>query len=426
MSEQKEQSHPMKATIILASGVVLFCGWIIFWGFAAHWWQIFKSFLPPSIYFPVEEFFALNDHNSEWCELGKILIAGGFLVWAVRAVGRKLYLWEKTLVGMIVAVVILLLPPCLCAPWEKVYRINCISDMKNAWTELLLKYPDKLPDSFEVSTRYKHTVLYRGAGRKWDEPRFILFEDGSGHAGDLRHRFWSDGSIDHYYLWEKNPAGSPLDALDLEIKNGMLIQDYAPDSWMIVPSKNAADCLQLDFCPASDSEKRIRLALPPDVKKISFASFHFDLPSTDRTLYIRTHLLFRAEKSFLRKILDPKYKPEDIHAVTQISFSRAADGIHFSGKTSFRSISGNDIRTQSFPFQAVILPNGKIRKIIAESPDFEIKDGRLRIRYRTTSRFFKAYIDRWEDLRLPQDWQSKSHVENVRHNAKSRVENVQR
>ena len=76
--------------------------------------------------------------------------------------------------------------------------------MNIAWLELREKFPDKLPDSFEISSPLGHTVMYRGAGRSWKEPRFILFEDGSGHAGDLRHRFWSDGEIDVFYPWKMN------------------------------------------------------------------------------------------------------------------------------------------------------------------------------------------------------------------------------
>ena len=202
MPESKKQPHRMKAAIILAAGAVLFFLWLGFWSYGAQYWPSFRSLLPPSVYFPTEEFLALNDHNSPWCLVGGGLIAGGFIVWAIRANGRKLRIWESALSGLIVVLLLLFLLPCLCAPLEKGRRIRCISNMKIAWLELREKYPDKLPDSFEVPGPRSHTVRYRGAGRSRKEPRFILFEDGSGHAGDLRHRFWSDGKFDVFYPWK--------------------------------------------------------------------------------------------------------------------------------------------------------------------------------------------------------------------------------
>ena len=203
MPESEKQPHRMKAAVILAAGVVLTFLWIRFWHDGAQYWPAFRSLLPPSVYFPIEEFLALNDHNSPWCLVGGVLIAGGFIVWAIRANGRKLRIWESALLGLIVVLLLLILLPCLCAPREIGRRVSCISDLKNAWLELREKYPDKLPDSFEISSPRSHTVIYRGAGRSWKEPRFILFEDGSGHAGDLRHRFWSDGKIDAFYPWKE-------------------------------------------------------------------------------------------------------------------------------------------------------------------------------------------------------------------------------
>ena len=203
MPESEKQPHRMKAAVILAAGAVLFFLWLFLWSYGAQYWPAFRSLLPPSVYFPIEEFLALNDHNSPWCLVGGGLIAGGFIVWAIRANGRKLRIWESALLGLIVILLLMFLLPCLCAPREKGRRLRCVSKMKIAWLELLDKYPDKLPDSFEVPVSRSHTVRYRGAGRSWKEPRFILFEDGSGHAGDLRHRFWSDGKIDAYYPWKE-------------------------------------------------------------------------------------------------------------------------------------------------------------------------------------------------------------------------------
>ena len=202
MPEPSKQPHRMKAAVILAAGAVLFFLWLFLWSYGAQFWPAFRPLLPPSVYFPAEEFLALNDHNSPWCLVGGGLIAGGFTVWAIRANGRKLRIRENALLGLIVILLLMFLLPCLCAPREIGRRVSCISNMKNAWLELREKYPDKLPDSFVVPVSRSHTVRYRGAGRSWKEPRFILFEDGSSHAGDLRHRFWSDGKIEFFYPWK--------------------------------------------------------------------------------------------------------------------------------------------------------------------------------------------------------------------------------
>ena len=74
----------MKAAVILAAGAVLFFLWLFLWTYGAQYWPAFRPLLPPSVYFPAEEFLALNDHNSPWCLVGGGLIAGGFTVWAIR------------------------------------------------------------------------------------------------------------------------------------------------------------------------------------------------------------------------------------------------------------------------------------------------------------------------------------------------------
>ena len=202
MPEPSKQPHRMKAAVILAAGAVLFFLWLFLWTYGAQYWPAFRPLLPPSVYFPAEEFLALNDHNSPWCLVGGGLIAGGFMVWAIRANGRELRIRESALLGLIVIMLLMFLLPCLCAPREKGRRLTCISKMKIAWFELREKYPDKLPDHFEFPSPRSHTVRYRGAGKSWKGPRFILFEDASGHAGELRHRFWSDGKIDVFYPWK--------------------------------------------------------------------------------------------------------------------------------------------------------------------------------------------------------------------------------
>ena len=69
--------------------------------------------------------------------------------------------------------------------------------------ELFVRYPDRLPDHVQFQNRDGHAVRYLGKGHSWKEPKFILFEDAERcHAGDLRHRFWSDGKIEFFYPWK--------------------------------------------------------------------------------------------------------------------------------------------------------------------------------------------------------------------------------
>ena len=207
MPESEKQPHRMKAAVILAAGAVLFFLWLFLWSYGAQYWPAFRSLLPPSVYFPIEEFLALNDHNSPWSLIGGPVIAIGFLIWAIRTNnGGKMRLWEKALLGLIVISVLMFLLPCLRAPVETGRRLRCISEMKITYMELFVRYPDRLPDHVQFQNRDGHAVRYLGKGRSWKEPKFILFEDAERcHAGDLRHRIWSDGSVDHFYPWKGGP-----------------------------------------------------------------------------------------------------------------------------------------------------------------------------------------------------------------------------
>jgi len=215
MTDEKAPAPPekkhfrRKPALILAAGAVLFFLWLGLWSYGAQYWPEFRPLLPPSLYFRVEEILALNDRNSPLSLIGVCLITSGFLIWAIRANGRKLRIREGALPGLIVVLLLLFWLPGLRAPLEKVRRLKCTSGMKWAWLELRVKHPDKLPDKLpdEVDTllRKKHVMIrYHGAGRNWKEPRFILFEDeGRCHAGELRHRLWSDGKVESWYPWKE-------------------------------------------------------------------------------------------------------------------------------------------------------------------------------------------------------------------------------
>ena len=72
-------------------------------------------------------------------------------------------------------------------------------------------YPTVLPDKEDAIGKYhlhslpqkNRNYQFPGAGRKIEKERFIVIEDAPRtHAGDLRHRLWSDGTIDYYYPWK--------------------------------------------------------------------------------------------------------------------------------------------------------------------------------------------------------------------------------
>ena len=176
MPESEKQPHRLKAVVILAAGVVLTFLWIRFWHDGARFWSVMEPLLAPSWYYPVEEFLALNNHNSPWSLIGGPVIAIGFLIWAIRTNnGGKMRLWEKALLGLIVISVLMFLLPCLCAPVEAGRRLRCISEMKMTYMELFVRYPDRLPDHVQFQNRDGHAVRYLGKGRSLKEPKFILF-----------------------------------------------------------------------------------------------------------------------------------------------------------------------------------------------------------------------------------------------------------
>ena len=208
MSEPEKRPHWGKAATILVAGILLTFLWFCFWENGALCWSLGRSVLPPRLYFQAEEFLALSNHNSPWCMAGGALIVFGFMIWALRANGRVRFR-EGALLGLIAAALLVLLTPCLCAPREVGRRADCLWRMRQTYLELREKYPDKLPDRFPLQRRDGHTVRYGGAGKSLQGPRFILFEDADpGHAGDMRHRFWSDGVCEQFYPW-KNGSAKP-------------------------------------------------------------------------------------------------------------------------------------------------------------------------------------------------------------------------
>ena len=204
--EHKEKNFS-KGGMILIAGSILAILWMFglptffYWG----WQKI--TFLPDKIYFPVEEFLALNSHqNSPWVYIGGFMIitATILLSWKINGKPEKKY--QCILFAAIIILLAALLFPCLCRPVEYGRRARCRSSLKLAWDELYTYAQEnnfQLPDTV-LLPECKHKVNYYGKGRSLKEPPFVLFEDAERcHAGDMRHILMSDQTVKVFYPWKK-------------------------------------------------------------------------------------------------------------------------------------------------------------------------------------------------------------------------------
>ena len=82
--DKTEKSKKKQAGIVLIAGFLLFGVWNLFWFSPVYpLWQKLNGRLPENIYFPVEEFLALNGHhNSIYALGGSLIIAIGTIAWA--------------------------------------------------------------------------------------------------------------------------------------------------------------------------------------------------------------------------------------------------------------------------------------------------------------------------------------------------------
>lgn len=200
-----------------------------FWWFAAwsggtvlKWWRTLEGRLADPVFFEWEEFIALHSLNNEWpgrCGFYLIILTGTVflllrLARVIRTDARAL------LIIMGFTGVLLFFSVCMCQSKEKTNRKFCqwnLHDFQKAYIPFLKehgRYPATLlTKDFPEEETLRHKLqenckrfgnyLYPGAERTLSGERFIVIEDAPRtHAGDLRHRLWSDGICDSYYPWK--------------------------------------------------------------------------------------------------------------------------------------------------------------------------------------------------------------------------------
>lgn len=197
---------------ILYYSVIALCAVAIFnhylWNgeILLNWWRKGCGNISDQTFFPVEEWIALHSHNNEWPVFAGyvtviivIIVLHGFArKIKIHGFGHALFLFA--LIACFLGAM-----PCLCRTKERMYRQFCSYNLKAYLREFEKNanvYPEKIP---EIKARFsnKYNYFYPGAGKAKSDERFIVIEDAPRtHAGDLRHRLWSDGTIDSYYPWK--------------------------------------------------------------------------------------------------------------------------------------------------------------------------------------------------------------------------------
>ena len=198
--------------------------WWSLWsgGTVLQWWRGLEGKISTSTFFEWEEFIALHSHSNEWPgRVGFYLIIVVSVVFIMLNVVKIIKTETRMLlVPLLFTLFVLFFSICLCQSKEKQNRKSCqrnLSDFQKAYVRYQKKYgyyPDELlSDNFPADEALRYELnenckrfgnyLYPGAGQKKSNERFIVIEDAPRtHAGDLRHRLWSDGTIDSYYPWK--------------------------------------------------------------------------------------------------------------------------------------------------------------------------------------------------------------------------------
>lgn len=204
--EKIKMNVKLKTCIILGAGGLLFCLW--FWFFSGPvypLWQKLESCLPEHIYFPVEEVLALNTHhNSPHVWLGSLLIAVITAALGLKLNGKLQHYYLHILLGSVLFVFAALFLQCLCRAAEYSKRIHCLSELHAIYRDLKLyagNNNDMFPEKSDLK-EIKHPVNYYGKGKRPADKTFVILEDACRiHAGDMRHRIWSDGTREQFYPW---------------------------------------------------------------------------------------------------------------------------------------------------------------------------------------------------------------------------------
>ena len=202
----KRWTSKHKAALILGAGMIAAFTWMVLLPTVMYQWWMKCSFLPAWFYFPIEEFLAINNHqNSLYAPGGGIVIASLSGVWAFKICKDVKKFCKFQLFLFLFFFLLVLLFPCLCRPREIALRAHCRCDLKDIYY-YCEKYAQNnggvFPENVDID-KIKHRVNYMGRGRKISDKPFVLLEDGERvHAGDMRHRIWSNGENEDFYPWK--------------------------------------------------------------------------------------------------------------------------------------------------------------------------------------------------------------------------------
>lgn len=200
-------NRKIKKWLILSAGILLSAFWMFFFAAPAYpAWQKLDDNLPETIYFPIEEFLALNcHHNSLYVYIGGAAILSGAVLLVLK-LEEKLQKWYKYILLIFVLFLLqAILFPCLCRPVEYGRRALCKAMLRQAYSAIEL-YAEKNGGAFPETlddNALNHPVIYYGKGKTLNDKPFIILADGIRrlHAGDMCHRIWSNGECDVFYPW---------------------------------------------------------------------------------------------------------------------------------------------------------------------------------------------------------------------------------
>ena len=185
--DKTEKSKKKQAGIVLIAGFLLFGVWNLVWFSPVYpLWQKLDGRLPENIYFPVEEFLALNGHhNSIYALLGSLIIAIATIIWAWKLNGKLQKWYEYLLLFILLFVSAMITMPCLCRPVEHARRRRCDAKLRMTYVALKLYAEDNnnafpettvIPDTAQIG-KITHPVNYYGKGKSLNGKPFIILED---------------------------------------------------------------------------------------------------------------------------------------------------------------------------------------------------------------------------------------------------------
>ena len=184
-------------------------GWHILWAneFLLQLWGKLFGILPDEYFFPCEEFIAFRSHgNTLPGSLFFLLLSLGILIYMVRRIRKK-----DIQAGFFLFLIVLFLAsacnllPCLCRALEYGRRSRCQSHLRKSGMDLklYLEEYETLPSKIIVEVPHGGIAVPLPLNSKMSDCRHVVYEDAPRtHAGDLRHRLWSDGTIDSCYPWK--------------------------------------------------------------------------------------------------------------------------------------------------------------------------------------------------------------------------------